>query len=126
VRSHRWIGGDHIDDRQLAEEVIRRMAGVAQRAARIRAAAMLVYRDAEGVREAAAEATLEGVIADRCYPQVRAGFPYRAVLYLPDRGRYLAELSEEAAAELSQRRALIDELAGELRRLAATPTVARS
>lgn len=122
VRSHRWMGVENPDDRTLAEEVIRRMAGVpaARRTARIRAAAALVYRTGTGApRVAVAEAAIEGVIAERCYSEVRQGFPYRSVLYLPERGRYLAELSDDEAAQFSQRRAVVEQLAPELARLAA-------
>jgi len=121
VRSHRWLGVANPDDRTLAEEVIRRMIGVAaeRRTARMRAAAALVWFEVGARREAGAEAALEGVIADRCYHELRAGFPYRSVLWLPQRGCYLAELSEEAAARLSQRRAVIEQLSDELTRLAA-------
>lgn len=121
ILSHRWIGLENPDDRMLAEEVVRRMAEVApaRRTARIRAAAVLVYT-ADGVpHEAVAEAALEGVIAGRCYHEVRKGFPYRSVLYLPERGRYLAELSDDEAAQLSQRRIVIDQLAAEFAKLAA-------
>jgi XTP/dITP diphosphohydrolase len=120
VMSHRWLGSDQVDDRTLAEEVVRRMVGVEpkQRGARIRAAAAMVYTEQGMIREAIAEAALEGVIADRCYPHVRIGFPYRSVLYLPDRGRYLAEISEEEAASISQRRVNVDRLATDLARLA--------
>jgi XTP/dITP diphosphohydrolase len=121
VRSHRWLG-EGVGDRALAEEVIRRMTGVepARRTARLRAAAALIYKNDGAVREAIAEAALEGIIADRCYPEIRAGFPYRSVLYLPERGCYLAEVDEEdAAVSLSQRRIAIGRLAGDLRRIAA-------
>ncbi|MGH7838893.1 MAG: non-canonical purine NTP pyrophosphatase [Candidatus Binataceae bacterium] len=121
VRSHRWLGIANPDDRMLAEAVIRRMAGVApeQRSARIRAAAALVRLERGVPRETLAEAALEGIIADRCYREVRAGFPYRSVLWLPERGCYLAELSDDEAAQLSQRRTAIEQLAAELMSLAA-------
>jgi XTP/dITP diphosphohydrolase len=120
VRSHRWIGLANPDDRKLAEEVIRQMSKVepGRRTARIRAAAVLLYeRDGER-HEAVAEAALEGIIAEHCYHEVRKGFPYRSVLYLPQYGRYLAELSDEEAARLSQRRIVIDRLAAEIAALA--------
>ena len=118
VRSHRWLAGGGADiahgdlDRALAEEVIRRMAGVepARRGARLQAAAALIYNERGRVRERVSEAVLEGIIADRVWPRMRAGFPYRAVLILPDRGRYLGELSDEDAARFSQRRAALDGL----------------
>jgi XTP/dITP diphosphohydrolase len=120
VMSHRWLGHENPGDRALAEEVIRRMAEVesARRTARIRAAAVLVYTDHGVAREAVAEAALEGVIAQHCYHEVREGFPYRSVLYLPERGRYLAELSDDEAARLSQRRIVVDRLAAEFARIA--------
>jgi XTP/dITP diphosphohydrolase len=140
VRSHRWLAGDaaaHRDlDRALADEVIRRMAGVepARRGARLRAAAALVYRehgrehgrehergagheDGQGrgrIHERVSEAALEGVIANRVWPRMRKGFPYRAVLFLPERGCYLGELSDEDAARLSQRRAVLEGLRADL------------
>jgi XTP/dITP diphosphohydrolase len=136
VRSHRWLAGDaaaHRDlDRALADEVIRRMAGVepARRGARLRAAAALVYREhgrehergagqEDGqergrIHERVSEAALEGVIANRVWPRMRKGFPYRAVLFLPERGCYLGELSDEDAARLSQRRAALEGLRADL------------
>jgi len=129
VRSHRWLAGDGADaaaaahgdlDRALAEEVIRRMAGVepARRGARLRAAVALVYDDDGRARERVSEASLEGVIAERVWPRMRLGFPYRAVLFLPDRGCYLGELSDEKAARLSQRRAALEGLRADLLRIA--------
>jgi XTP/dITP diphosphohydrolase len=130
VRSHRWLedaaaavaahGGDL--DRALAEEVIRRMAGVVpeRRTARLRAAAALVYHDHGQIHERVTEAALEGVIADRTLSDLRPGFPYRAVLMLPERGCYLGELSDEDAARLSQRRAALEALRNDLAAIAST------
>jgi XTP/dITP diphosphohydrolase len=122
VRSHRWLGAANPDDRMLAEAVIRRMIGVApeQRTARIHAAATLVWLEGGVRREALAEAALEGIVAKDCYREVRAGFPYRSVLWLPQRGCYLAELTEDEAAQLSQRRAVIEQLSTELTSIAGT------
>jgi XTP/dITP diphosphohydrolase len=121
VKSHRWLGVE-ADDRALAQEVVRRMAGLewAARSARLRASAALVYSDHGVICERVAEAALEGIIAERCYPTIRPGFPYRSVLYLPERGCYLAEVDEQdAAINLSQRRLIVAQLADDLRRLAA-------
>lgn len=121
VMSHRWLGAQGSDDRALAEAVVQRMAGFepSRRTARLRAAAALVYTDRGVVSEALAEAALEGIIADRCYPDIRNGFPYRSVLWLPSRECYLAELDEAEAARLSQRRIVVERITGELRRIAA-------
>jgi XTP/dITP diphosphohydrolase len=120
VRSHRWLGIENPTDRALAEEVIRRMEGVEKprRTARIRAAIALMYRSDGDVREASAEAAIEGLIAPRTYPEIRPGFPYRAVLWLPERSCYLGELGEVEEARISQRRKALLELRGELQALA--------
>ncbi len=120
VRSHRWLG-EGADDRALAEEIVRRMAGVEPvlRTARLRAAAALVFDHDGERRERVVEAAFEGTIADRCYPRIQAGFPYRAVMMVPGRGCYLAELGEEDAARLSQRRMTVEALRDELKRVAA-------
>lgn len=110
VRSHRWLGGDADADNALVAEVIRRMERIEEnrRAARLRNALALVYRIRGEVREQIAEGTLEGVIAHSAYPATTPGFPYRSVLFLPERGRFLAELSEEQQTQLSQRRIAIE------------------
>ena len=119
VRSHRWLG-QGADDRALAEEIVRRMSGVAPalRTARLRAAAALVFMEGGARCERVVQAAFEGTIADRCYPQVQVGFPYRAVLIVPRRGCYLAELGEEEAARLSQRRLTVEALGDDLKRIA--------
>jgi XTP/dITP diphosphohydrolase len=120
VRSHRWLG-DGADDRMLAEEIVRRMSGVepALRTARLRAAAALVFEAGGARRARVVEAAFEGTIATCCYPQIQAGFPYRAVLIVPGRGCYLAELGEEEAARLSQRRMTVAALGDDLKAIAA-------
>jgi XTP/dITP diphosphohydrolase len=120
VRSHRWLGTNNPTDRALAEEVIRRMEGVEKprRSARIRAALALMYKDGDAIREFVAEDSIEGIIAPRAYPEIRPGFPYRAVLWLPDRSCYLGELGEEEEARVSQRRKALLKLRSELQQLA--------
>jgi XTP/dITP diphosphohydrolase len=122
VRSHRWLGTDGDDsDEALAREVIRRMNGVeaARRTARIRAAIALIHEQDGAIRERTAEGAIEGVIAERVYPRIRAGFPYRAVLILPGRNCYLGELGDEEEARISQRRIAVLKLLDELERIAA-------
>jgi len=120
ISSHRWLGDSNPTDRALAQEVIRRMEGVEkpQRTARIRAALALRYKDGASMRESVAEDSIEGIIAPRAYPEIRTGFPYRAVLWLPERSCYLGELGEEEEARVSQRRKALNQLRSELQQLA--------
>jgi XTP/dITP diphosphohydrolase len=122
VRSHRWLnsGGDD-SDQALVNEVIRRMKDVpsGRRSARLRAATALIYDDGGRVRERIAEAAIEGVIAERAYPQIRAGFPYRSVLFMPERNCFVGELGDEEEAKISQRRIALAKLHDDLARIAA-------
>ncbi len=122
VRSHRWLGSGADDsDQALVDEVIRRMKGVeaARRTARIRATIALIHEEGGVVREKTAEGAIEGVIAERAYPEIRAGFPYRAVLVISERNCYLGELGDEEEAQVSQRRIAVSSLRSELERIAA-------
>ena len=121
VRSHRWLNSGRDDsDSALVAEVIRRMKGIedARRTARIRATLALIHQHDGVIREKTAEGAIEGVIAERAYPEIRAGFPYRAVLVVPGRG-YLGELGDEEEAQISQRRIAVLRLRDELERIAA-------
>ncbi len=120
VRSHRWLGTEASTDRALAEEVIRRMEGVEKprRTARIRAAIALIYVANGAPREVVAEAAIEGLIAPRAFPEVRRGFPYRAVLWLPELACYLGELGEDEEARISQRKKALVELRADLQMVA--------
>jgi XTP/dITP diphosphohydrolase len=106
VRSHRWLGAGNSTDRALVDEVIHRMEGVEKprRTARIRAALALIYKYDRSVREVVAEDAIDGLIAPRAYPEIRPGFPYRSVLWLPQLSSYLGELGENEEARLSQRK----------------------
>jgi XTP/dITP diphosphohydrolase len=121
VRSHRWLGsGAEDSDQALVAEVIRRMKDVApaRRTARIRATLALIHEEGGAIHEHTAEGEIEGAIAERAYPQIRAGFPYRAVLVIPGRNCYLGELGDEEEAQISQRRIAVLKLRDELERIA--------
>ena len=122
VRSHRWLGsGSDDSDQALVNEVIRRMKGIeaGRRTARIRATIALIHEEGGAIREQTAEGAIEGAIAERAYPKIRAGFPYRAVLVIPGRNCYLGELGDEEEAQISQRRIALLKLRDELERIAA-------
>jgi XTP/dITP diphosphohydrolase len=119
VHSHRWLGAE-ADDRMLAEEIVHRMADVpdGRRGARIRCALALAYRLDGAAVERVVEAAIEGVIPRQAWQPVRAGFPYRAVLYLPTRGCYLAQLGDQEEARIGQRRTAIERADVYLREIA--------
>jgi XTP/dITP diphosphohydrolase len=121
VASHRWLGPD-ADDAALAQAVVERVNALEDppRGARLRCALALLYRRGTELVEGVAEAAFEGVVAPRVYVPIRRGFPYRSVVYLPERGRYVAELGEEEEARISQRRIAIERAQHYLREIAAS------
>jgi len=122
VRSHRWLNsGSDDSDQALVNEVMRRMKDVPEgrRSARLRAATALIYDDGGQVRERVAEDSIEGVIAERAFPLLREGFPYRAVLFMPERNCFVGELGDEEEAKISQRRIALAKLHDDLARIAA-------
>jgi XTP/dITP diphosphohydrolase len=122
VKSHRWLSSGRDDsDEALVAEVIRRMKNVEapRRTARLRATLALIHEAGGAIRENTAEGAIEGVIAERAYSQIRAGFPYRAVLVIPGRNCYLGELGDDEEAQISQRRIAVLKLRAELERIAA-------
>ncbi len=120
VTSHRWLGEGRSSDQALVDEVIRRMEAVeaSRRTARLRAATALIYREDDAIRKRVAEAAIEGIIARRAYPRIRPGFPYRSVLFLPERGCYVAELGDQEEARISQRRIALEKLREALEQIA--------
>ena len=69
--------------------------------------------------EVVAEDAIDGLIAPRAFPEVRAGFPYRAVLWLPELSCYLGELGDEEEARISQRKKALLKLRTDLQVVAA-------
>jgi XTP/dITP diphosphohydrolase len=108
VLSHRWAG-EGATDEELVRQVMAQLHDVEDpREARLRSAMALIYPHGGGLREHVTEASLQGVIPKRSFRKMRPGFPYRAVLFLPERGRYVAELSEDEETALSQRRITVE------------------
>ncbi len=100
VRSHRWVGNRENADEELIAEVLRRMKGVIpeRRGARMRVVIALRLNDTEHI----AEGIIEGSIAEQAGPY-EAGFPYRALLYVPRFSKLYSELTSEEHAEANQR-----------------------
>ena len=78
--------------------LLRRMAGMADRAAYFVCCLVLVLGDD---RFLAAQETVDGVIADA--PRGRNGFGYDPLFFFPARGRTMAELSDEEKDTVSHR-----------------------
>ncbi len=110
VHSARYAGADTPHSEKMAR-ILEALKDVpeAQRTARFRCVASMTFHDG---REVTAEGSMEGVIA--MAPQGDGGFGYDPIVYLPELGCTVAELSAEQKDEISHRgkafRALMEKL----------------
>ncbi|MBQ6386841.1 MAG: RdgB/HAM1 family non-canonical purine NTP pyrophosphatase [Lachnospiraceae bacterium] len=114
IYSSRWMGED-TSYRVKNAEIIKRLSGLTgkERSARFICAIACVFPDG---RELTAEGVYEGQIG---YEEKGSnGFGYDPIFYVPEKGRYSAELSPEEKNAISHRgsalRAMRDRLRGEL------------
>ncbi|MDP1629708.1 MAG: non-canonical purine NTP pyrophosphatase, partial [bacterium] len=54
------------------------------------------------------EGVLRGYITEKIGASIIPGFPFRSILYVPERGRVLAELSAEEEAAISHRKKALE------------------
>lgn len=120
VRSRRWLG-DEDDDEALIAYTLERMRGVPpeQRGAQFRVVLALAWPNGTHVLSTGA---IRGVISSVPSPRRDPGFPYRAVFWLPEVGKFYLDLTAAEHEQLNHRRAAIGPIRAALQRwLAARP-----
>jgi len=105
TKSRRWIGRD-MTDQEIIDEVFKRMEGQTNRSARH----VVHVAIATPFGIFTSEAAIEGVIADKPSNIREHKLPYRSVLFLPNYGKYWAELNEDEEAILSHRKHALEKL----------------
>ena len=101
VHSHRWLGHD-ASDRELAEAVLEKMRGVPQEKRTARLGGVMVFWDGEHIIKK--EHWTEGYIADRLMTDIQPGFPYRAILMIPQFAKAYGALTDEEHEQVNFRR----------------------
>jgi XTP/dITP diphosphohydrolase len=106
VKSHRWISGDAEDsDEDLIAYTLKRLEGIqeSKRGAQLRL--VLAFALPHG-RVVSSEASIRGVVAETPSQSRTQGFPYRALLYLPELGKFYdnSVLTEEETNLLNHRK----------------------
>ncbi len=118
VLSRRWPGYEATDE-ELIEITLRKLRGVPKekRGAQLRAviALALLPRSSFGrggesgeVKTHFFEGVLRGFITEKVEAPIIPGFPFRSILYVPERGRVLAEFSAEEEAAMSHRKIALE------------------
>jgi XTP/dITP diphosphohydrolase len=110
VYSRRWKTGDeNVTDKELIEYTLLRMKDVSERKRTARLRLVMAFADMEGNIHTT-EAAVEGVISQRPAKNKIEGFPFRAVLYIPQFGKMYDDLTKEEHYVVNQRIAAIKKL----------------
>lgn len=107
IVSRRWPGYEATDE-ELIDITLKKLRGVSpdERGAQLRAViALAIPGDAE-IRFF--EGVLRGFITEKIMAPIIPGFPFRSILYVPERGKVLAELSVEEEAAISHRKIALE------------------
>lgn len=119
VKSHRWIHGDRENtDEELIAYTIQKMEGVPveKRGAQLRL--VLAFSLPSG-NVVISEAFVRGIVALAPSESRTQGFPYRALLYLPEIGKFYDHtvMTKEETAAYNHRKKAIDMLKPQIREL---------
>ena len=110
VKSHRWIHGNHEDsDEELISYTFKKMKGVHQRGAQLRAVLALVLPSGE--IHTATDVT-RGIIPEKPSDVRVAGFPYRSILFIPEIHKYYNHdlLTPQETEKYNHRKRALDRL----------------
>lgn len=89
VKSHRWVYGDRENtDEELIAYTFKRMQGIPQDKRGAQLHLVLALVDSEGKLVATSEEKIRGIVAPKPAPVHQPGFPYRAILFIPEMNKY--------------------------------------
>lgn len=109
VHSHRWIDREReATDEELIRHTLSLLEGVPEEKRTARLRLVCVFDDGEDLHTA--EAAIEGRIIEHVPAMYEHGFPFRALLYIPQFGKMYDELTEEEHAAINHRKKAIAEL----------------
>jgi XTP/dITP diphosphohydrolase len=112
VKSHRWIHQDREDtDEELVAYAIKRLSGIpiSQRGAQLRLVLAFVLPSGE---VSTVEERVRGIVAEKPSPTITAGFPYRALLFLPEINKFYDQhyLTPEENERYNHRKRAVEKL----------------
>ena len=117
IKSHRWVHGDRENtDEELIAYTFERMQGVPEdkRGAQLRLVLVLVKPDGE--RVATYEEKIRGMVAATPSKMHQPGFPYRAILWIPEINKYYDQnmMTPQENETYNHRKKAVDKLKPQL------------
>ncbi len=101
VNSHRFLGYS-ATEQELAEAIIKKMAGVPYEKRTARLGGVIIFWDGKNILKE--ENWINGYVAEKIMGKVRPGFPYRPVLIIPELNKTYSELTPEEHERFNFRR----------------------
>lgn len=116
VASARWLG-HNASAEELANAIIEKLQGVPRAHRTARLGGFIAFHD--GANLLLNENWIEGYIANRIMCEIKPGFPYRAILMIPQFGKSYGELTEAEHEQVNFRRKNLKALKPEIMKLLA-------
>ncbi len=89
VKSHRWVHGDRENtDEELIAYTFARMQGIPEDKRGAQLHLVLALVNSNGSLVSTSEETVRGIVAPRPAAVHQPGFPYRAILFVPEMNKY--------------------------------------
>jgi XTP/dITP diphosphohydrolase len=107
ILSRRWTGKEMTDE-EMIKEVINRMKGVPKQKRSCRLIAVIAVGTPFGI--ATADASIEGVLAEKPSPKRIEGYPFRSVMFLPNYGKYFCDLDDGEMEIMNHRKAALEKI----------------
>lgn len=116
VKSHRWVTGKENSDKELIEYTFKKMKGIRNRGAQLRAVLALALPNGQ---IHTATAVTRGIIPEKPSYERVPGFPYRSILYIPEIRKYYNhdKLTLEETEKYNHRKQCLDEIKPIIKRL---------
>lgn len=107
VESNRWLGPNATDQDKI-DKILELMQGETNRKARLRFVTTVYFPAERDYLQT--EGKIEGLIPEKANPNVRKGFLYRSILFLPQFNKYFIDLDEKEHEQLNYRNQACKEL----------------
>lgn len=114
--SRRWVG-ENATDRDLAEEVLKRLRGVPREKRGARLGTCNVFYDSKHILKK--DSWVEGYIAEKLMTEIQPGFPYRSILMIPEFNKSYGRLTKEEHEAVNFRQKNLNALKPEIMKLLA-------
>jgi len=111
IKSRRILPGEKDGtDEELINFVLEKLEGVPREKRTARLAVYVVLVDPQGSAVFEDMNSIEGVITEQKIGDYEAGYPYRAILFVPEAGKIFSEFDENDREQHSHRRPIADRL----------------